>query len=131
MLDASAAFAHWDEGDQWHERAVAGFMRIVSEKRPTYITDLAVAETHALMLSRLGTEKALLWLDSLGDMNVTFLTAEDHPTVSRLLNGNRAFKFSYADAFSSVIMERYGLRRIFTFDRHFQEYGWEIFPGPL
>lgn len=34
--------------------------------------------------------------------------------------------FSFADAISFVVMERLGITRAFTFDRHFEQYGFTV-----
>lgn len=131
MLDTSALFALWDEADQWHRRAASGFHQLGAEQWQLYITNLTVAENHSLLLSRLGDEKALSWLEVLGPMHLIYHTPEDHTAVRDLLTRHNARKLSYVDAFSCVAMEKQGLRQVFTFDRGFQDYGWEIYPEPL
>jgi predicted nucleic acid-binding protein len=34
--------------------------------------------------------------------------------------------FSYTDATSFAVMERLGIRRAFAFDKHFEQYGFEL-----
>ncbi len=131
MLDTSAVYALYAENDQWHARALEGLNRISQENRPVYITNLTVAETHALMRARLGDEKAVEWLHELDLTNLILHAAEDHKTVTDLLQRNLIRRFSYVDAFSCVAMERVGIRLVFTFDRAFQDYGWEVFPESL
>ncbi len=131
MLDSSAAFAKLDADDQWHEKAVRGFDLLVQEKRPLYVTSLIIAETHGLISSRLDDLAGIEWLDSLRTYNVIFHSSQDHSRVLGLLRKTQGKGFPYADAFSFLVMEDLGVRLAFTFDHHFQDYGWEIFPGPL
>ncbi|MBI4312636.1 MAG: type II toxin-antitoxin system VapC family toxin [Chloroflexi bacterium] len=131
MLDTSAVYALWDEADQWHARAASGFHQLPSEQWRLYITNLTVAENHGLLLSRFGYGKASLWLDALRPLRVIYQTQEDHEAIRSLLSEHEASRLSYVDAFSCVAMQKQKLRLVFTFDRDFQDYGLEVFPGPL
>ncbi len=131
LLDTSAILGLFNSTDQWHEKARHGFALLVEEKRPIYLTNLAIAEAHSLILLRLRESIAQAWLDSIKTNNIVYHEPQDHGAILGLLRRNQGRGFSYVDVFSFLVMERKGLRLAFTFDRHFQDYGWEIFPGPL
>ena len=131
LLDTSAIFGALDEDDQWHQRAARGFHLLSQEQRPLYVTSITIAETHGLIVSRLDDLIGLAWLDNLTGMNVEHHLPDDHRQVLEVLRRNMGRAYSYGDAFSFLVMQRVGIHLAYTFDRHFQEYGWEIFPGPL
>ena len=131
LVDTSAFYARLDKNDQWYQQALQGFNQLVQERRPAYTTNLVVAETYTLALGRLGYSMAQQWLEALRSINLLFQRQEHHSLVQRTLERYSGRGFSYTDAFSFVAMEETGIRIAFAFDRHFQEYGWEVFPTPL
>lgn len=131
FVDTSAFYAMIDRDDQWHPEAVDGFHLLAQEKRFLYVTNLVVAETYTLALVRLGYAIGNAWLGTLGNLNVVFENPGHHRIVQSLLERYQGHGFSYTDAFSFVAMEETGIRTAFAFDRHFQEYGWDVFPMPL
>lgn len=131
FTDTSAFYAMLDRDDQWHSEAVKGFHRLAVEKRFVHTTNLVVAETYTLALVRLGYAIANGWLGAINNLNVMFQNSVHHQMVGSLLERYQGQGFSYTDAFSFVAMEAIGTRTAFAFDRHFQDYGWEVFPEPL
>ena len=131
LVDTSAFYARLDKNDQWYQKALQGFNQLVQERRPAYTTNLVVAETYTLALGRLGYPMAQQWLVALRPINLLFQRQEHHSVVLRTLERYQGHGFSYTDAFSFVAMEEAGIRTAFAFDRHFQEYGWDVFPTAL
>lgn len=130
FVDTSAFYAALDRDDRWHSLAAEGFITLVQQRRPVYTTNLVVAETYVLILTRLNKTLALRWLKAI-DIPTVFQAREDHIGVRELLLRQSLMSLSYADAFSFQVMEALGIRQAFTFDRHFQVYGWDVFPSPL
>ena len=65
LWDSSAILALLDAADADHERAVSITRQIATERRPSFITNYIEAETHALLLHKLGRTLALEWLERL------------------------------------------------------------------
>ncbi len=62
LVDTSAIYALIDRDDGHHRKAVA-ILRSLSHKGLTpFLTNFVVAESHALLLSRLSPESARAWL---------------------------------------------------------------------
>lgn len=131
LVDTSAFYAMLDRSDQWHSEAVKGFHLLAQEKRFLYATNLIVAETYTLAMTRLGYPIAIGWQKALDNLNLVFQNQGHHRMVQSLLERYQGHGFSYTDAFSFIAMEETGIRTAFAFDRHFQEYGWANFPMPL
>ena len=62
LWDSSAILALLDADDADHARAVAAARDIASERRPSFITNYIEAESHALLLRKLGRGIAREWL---------------------------------------------------------------------
>ena len=62
LVDTSAVYALLDRGDRWHAAAQATLRRLRDRRTQPMLTNLVVAECHALLLSRLGAEIARTWL---------------------------------------------------------------------
>jgi len=62
LWDSSAILALLDADDADHNRAVAAATRIAAHRRPSFITNYIEAETHALLLCKLGRALAREWL---------------------------------------------------------------------
>lgn len=125
FVDASAFFAHVHDRDQHHSAAVAIASQIRREQRPLITTDLVVAETHALVLGRVGCWAAQVWLDAL-DVPILFVDTLTYDTARELLRRYSDKNFSLTDAVSFVVMERLGIRQAFSFDEHFRQSGLEV-----
>jgi predicted nucleic acid-binding protein len=89
------------------------------------LTNFIVAESHALILSRLGAEIARRWL--LGHVwPVEPVHPRDEERAKEIIRKYIDKNFSYTDATSFAVMERLGLKEAFGFDPHFQQYGLKL-----
>lgn len=50
-------------------------------------------------------------------------TLQDQQKALDILRVHRDKSYSFCDAVSFVVMERLGLKRVVTFDRHFEQFG--------
>ena len=62
-------------------------------------------------------------------LHIIWVTREIHSAaVSAHLMANR-HNLSLVDCVSFEFMRRTGIRKAFAFDRHFQDYGYELYPS--
>lgn len=122
LWDSSAILALLDADDADHDRAVAVARRIASERRPSFITNYIEVETHALLLRRLGRALAREWLLS-GGLPVVRALPEEEDRAREIVMRHSDRDWSLCDAISFAILDVRGIRRAFTFDRHFVQYG--------
>lgn len=54
--------------------------------------------------------------------------AADEERAIQILAATEDKSYSFVDATSFAVMERLGLRRAFTLDRHFRQFGFETEP---
>jgi predicted nucleic acid-binding protein len=122
LWDSSAILALLDADDADHHRAIAVARDIASEHRPSFITNYVEAETHALLLRKLGRTIAREWLLTGGLPVVRALPAEEQKA-REILARHTDKEWTLCDAISFAVLEARHIARAFTFDHHFRQYG--------
>lgn len=122
FVDTGAFYAALNRRDQNHNEATALFRRAVEEKWILITSNFVVAETHALILTRLGRELAVAWLRSV-PANVIRVSRVDEEKAKRIIFGYRDKEFSYCDATSFALIGRFRIRNAMAFDSHFEQFG--------
>jgi hypothetical protein len=115
IIDTGILLAAADRSDE-HNRAAAG---ILSLPGPKVIPGPVVAEADYLMLTRLGVEVEIAFLESLegGALAVEEMRADDRARALELVTTYRDAEIGYVDASVMALAERLGERRIATLDR--------------
>jgi predicted nucleic acid-binding protein len=87
-----------------------------------------VAETHALLLTRVGYQAARQFLEEAEQSTITIVraTTRDEERARAIIYQYQDKDFSLTDAISFAVMERLDIRYAFTFDRHFAQYGLPV-----
>ena len=129
LWDSGAILALLDARDANHVRALAVVERLATARRPAFITNYLEAETHALLLARLGRGPAREWLFR-GSLTVVRALLRDEQRAREILVRFEDKDFSLCDAVAFAVMERRGVRTAFSFDRHFRQYGRFDVLGP-
>jgi len=122
LWDSSAILALLDADDADHGRAVAVARDIASERRPSFVTNYIEAETHALLLRKLGRGIAREWLLTGGLTVVRALPAEEQKA-KEILARHTDKDWTLCDAISFAVLAARRVTRAFTFDHHFRQYG--------
>lgn len=122
LWDSSAILALLDADDADHVRAAGIARDIVSERRPSFITNYVEAEAHALLLRKLGRAIAREWLLS-GGLTVLPALPTEEARAKALLASHTDKDWTYCDAVSFAVIETRKVSRAFTFDHHFRQFG--------
>jgi predicted nucleic acid-binding protein len=122
FVDTGAFYAALNRHDRNHRAAVGLFGRAVEEEWRLLTSNFVVAETHALILTRLGHDFAVAWLRSLPAV-ILRISRDDEQQAIRIIVAYRDKDFSYCDATSFALIERFRIRSAMSFDRHFRQYG--------
>jgi predicted nucleic acid-binding protein len=122
LWDSSAILALLDADDADHARAVTAARDIAAERRPSFITNYVEAETHALLLRKLGRSLAREWLLSGGLTVLPALPAEEQ-AAREILARHTDKDWTLCDAISFAVLDARRVARVFTFDHHFRQYG--------
>ncbi len=125
LVDTSAVFALVDRSDANHAAARAVLAVLQKRRAEPLLTNFIVAESHALLLARLGGPMARRWL--LENAWAVERVTEDDEARARTIIARYADKaYSYTDATSFAVMERRGLKIAFAFDPHFRQHGFQL-----
>jgi predicted nucleic acid-binding protein len=122
LWDSSAILALLDADDADHQRAVSVARQIASEKRPSFITNYIEVEAHALLLRKLGRTLAREWLLTATLPVVRALPGEEQ-RAKEILARHTDKDWTLCDAISFAVLDARRIRRAFSFDRHFRQYG--------
>ena len=128
FVDSSAYLALLDRQDKNHPAATALVRQLAAEHFRQFTTNTLIIETHSLLLSRMGLREATQFLRAMEQTNTVIVRARaaDEERAKAIIFHYGDKDFSLADAISFVVMERLGIRRAFTFDRHFAQYGLTV-----
>ena len=125
FVDSSAYLALLDQDDAHHAEAVAILSHLADRRYRQFTTNVLIIETHALLLSCLGSAPAAQFLRDMRESNtvVVRVRAADEADGQQILFQYTDKDFSFADAISFAVMERLRITQAFAFDRHFAQYG--------
>ncbi len=122
FVDTGAFYAALNRRDQNHTEAVELFNKAIDEQWKLVTSNFVIAETHALILTRLGRDLAASWLRSEPTVVIRVLP-RDEERGKRIIFGFRDKGFSYCDATSFALIERIRIKQVMAFDVHFAQYG--------
>ena len=128
FVDTSAYFAFTSSQDAFHQSAQTIALRLAAERWRLFTTNFVVAETHALLLARLGRVIALNFLREIDRSSTTALRVSpaDEERAREILVQYDDKNFSLTDATSFAVMERFGILHALAFDRNFAQYGLSV-----
>lgn len=131
FIDTGAFFSVFDRSDVFHNQAARYLQRCGQEGHRLVTSNFVLAESHALVLSRLGSSQARKFLQSVlqGKVVVERVSEIDEDRARGILFRYVDKTYTYTDSTSFAAMERLGIERAFTFDRHFAQYGFGMVPG--
>ncbi|GEA16610.1 twitching motility protein PilT [Moorella sp. E308F] len=124
MVDTSAVYALIDRSDDLHEKAKNLFKKLSEKDVDLILTNFILAETHALILSRIGHELAREWVKNLV-WKIERVKEEDEKRAREIIIAYKDKSFSYTDATTFAVMERLKLNVALAFDNHFTQFGWQ------
>jgi predicted nucleic acid-binding protein len=130
FVDTSAFYALLDADDENHSRSAETWRHIMaSDEQHVVATNYVLVETFALIQSRLGLEAVREFQENMVSvLSVEFVTPEIHRLgIAALLAASRR-GLSLVDCISFQVMRDLGIKSVFTFDGHFQQYGFSPLP---
>ena len=130
FVDTSAYFALSDRRDENHEAAVRIIHQLVRERAGLLTTNYIVAETHTLLLNRIGYKTALQVIEELykSQTRIYRVREAEERKALEIIRKYTDKEFSLVDAMSFATMERLHLTHVFAFDHHFAQYGFSLLP---
>jgi len=128
FIDASAWYPLIVARHPDHARLASALRALIRNHRRLVTTNLVVAETHALLLRRVGRTTALTFLQTVGESpNVVVRTSRELEAAAERdwLTRYDDQDFSFADGVSFAVMTERGIRDALTLDHHFVVAGFQ------
>jgi predicted nucleic acid-binding protein len=127
FVDTSAFYALMDRSDGLHNEAARLWAFFLEEDIHFLTTNYVMLETAALLQGRLGFEAANLWYrDVLSVVDILWIGASEHNLAFELWLTLGRRRLSLVDCVSFISMRHHRLQKVFGFDKHFAEQGFEI-----
>ena len=120
LIDPSALYALVDPRDQYHVQAKNYLEAILRRGFPVFVTNASLIETYRLILHKLGTARALQFLDVIFDAESKFrmerMNLEDEETAKGYVKKFDDQELTLTDAVNFAVMIRKGILTMFGFD---------------
>lgn len=128
FIDTSAFFAVIDSDDENHAPAARIWSNLVEQAERMFTNNYVLLETISLLQRRLGISAVNDFVFALAFVEVAWIDAEEHERAlaGLLIAGRR--HLSLTDCSSFETMRRIGIQRVFSFDPHFSEQGFDCIP---
>ncbi len=130
FVDTSAWLALDDKNDQYHNKAVAKSSEIKRQRIKIITSEYIIDETITLIRYRVSHQAAVIFGDSLLNSSIVRIvnvTDEDRIKAWEIFKKYEDKELSFTDCTSFVLTKNLRLQKIFTFDKHFKQMGFEIF----
>ena len=123
LADSGPLYALADPSDQYHVQAQEQLARLTAGGRFVAIAYPTLAESHTLILRRLGTAYAQQWLQEITDGSALINPEPgDYIQASSLIAAYTDQPLTMFDAVAAAVAERLSLA-VWTYDRHFDLMG--------
>ena len=128
-IDTSAILALLNASDRFHPPAREAWNELLNSEATLFTSNYILLETSALLQHRFGIDALRLFEgDLLPVFEIYWVDQPIHEQgMSALLAANRR-DLSLVDCTSFEIMRQRGLKKVFTFDPHFREQGFDLLP---
>ena len=131
FVDTSAWYALVDPGESARPRVASALREAIRKRYRIVTTNLIVAETHALLLRRLGHGVAVAFVREVGLAPNLVVESSRQLEELALRDWLERFEdqdFSLTDAVSFSVMSERRIRSALTLDHHFAVAGFEVEP---
>jgi len=127
FFDTSAFLAILNQDDENHKSAKKVWGELVYSDNILITNNYVLVESFSLIQRRLGIESVRVFQeDMLPLINTEWVDKVVHEAgISALLTASRK-KLSLVDCVSFEVMRNLGIKKVFAFDPHFEEQGFEV-----
>lgn len=128
FVDSSTFFALINNKDSHHAEAMALMDRLAQQGGELLTSNFIIAETHALLLNKMGRAIAVRFLERMvsSEVRVIRVTEGDERRAREIIVRYEDQTPSFTDATSFAIMERQHLHAVATFDEDFATFGFAV-----
>ena len=129
FVDTSALYALISTQDQKIKIAVQTWESSLERADPLFTNNYVLVESFTLIQSRLGLDFVrALQTNIVPFLEIDWIGEQQHTSsVNNVFTANRR-QLSLVDCSCFETMRRLGIEKVFTFDEHFREQGFEVIP---
>lgn len=132
FVDTSAWVALFDSSDKYHPLALSGLDLLLGTPVIFFTSDYVFDETVTLLMKRQGKAQAIRygnWV--LSAKNITLIHVEEAAWQGawEMWQHYSDKQWAFTDCTSFVLMRQHHLHRAFAFDHHFEQAGFQLWPG--
>jgi predicted nucleic acid-binding protein len=132
FVDTSAWAALYDASDKYHLYATQGVSNLVGHSVSFVTTDYVLDETVTLLMKRNGKHAAVRygkWVLTAENIELVYIDNNIWQSAWEMFQSYDDKQWAFTDCTSFVLMRQHNLHRAFTFDRHFEQAGFQLWPG--
>ena len=131
FADTGAWIAIADRNDQYAKIASQFYTGLIHQRRNLITSDLILVETFNLLSRTIGSKATVKFgnvLKTTAFLIIEPITPLDWERGWKIFDKYDDKDFSFTDCTSFALMERLKINSAFTFDIHFKQYGFYVFP---
>lgn len=129
FIDTGALAAIADTKDRFHRKARTIYQGLEEENTEFVTTDYVLAETYTLIRLRVSHRAAVAFgeaLRSKQDITIVRITDSHLDRAWQIFKRYSDKAFSFVDCSSFAVLEEQHIKEVFTFDHHFEQYGFRV-----
>lgn len=131
FIDTGAFLARYIERDQYHDAATKYWQTLQNDRRQCFTSNFVLDETITLLARRstygFAAERARNLLKSTS-LSILRPGENEESAALELFQQYADQSVSFTDCISFVLMEKQGIKCVFSFDRHFAIAGFNVQP---
>ena len=113
----------------YHSAADSVWIQLLESNESLHTSNYILVETYALLQHRIGMEAVRAFTsDILPVLNVSYITEAAHRIAIHSLLIAMRRRLSLVDCSSFETIATLGIDRVFCFDQHFREQGFDVIP---
>lgn len=129
FIDSGAFIAQSRADDQYHKESLAISQKLREKCLIGVTTDYVLSETLTALRYRIGRHVAMRFYKTIRtalDLIIVYTNQKDFERAIKIFEKYHDKDFSFVDCVSFAIMQNYKITQAFTFDKHFEQVGFEI-----
>ena len=130
LIDTSGFFAVLNAEDANNEIAKDFWYSLLQSNETMLCNSYVLLETLSLLQSRIGLIAVQDFHENIKPLlRIEWLSEAEHDSAMQLLLSANRRHLSLVDISAFATMRRLGIKKVFTFDKHFAEQGFELLPA--
>ena len=132
FIDTSGWVGLFDQSDKYHAASAQNWRQFENEKAHLTTTDYVVDETLTHLLYKCGHYQAVRfgnWVQNSVNVNLVTIDAVLWQDAWEMFQAYEDKAWAFTDCTSFVLMRQQRLWRAFSFDEHFVQAGFQLWPG--